>query len=36
MFLGSMHLPFENEDSLIEDNEKHTQSKIEIIGGKNV
>ena len=36
MFLGSMHLPFENEDCLIEDNEKHTQSKIEIIGGKNV
>ena len=36
MFLGSMHLPRENEISLIEDNEKHTQSKIEIIGGKNV
>lgn len=36
MFLGSMHLPRENEISLIEDNEKHTQSKIEIIGGNNV
>lgn len=36
MFLGSMHLPFENQVSLIEDNEKHTQAQIELMRGKNV